>query len=349
VKSAGWWVLGALLAAMLASGCAPRQQPIFDAPAQPLIWPAPPEAPRIRYVGQLTSAEDLKPRRGPFTALGELLVGRDEPRPFYGPRAAARTHDGRYLWVADPGGRCLHVLDLRDRGYRKITHAGDEPLLSPVDVSHGPEETMYVCDSEGVSIHQFGGASGALLRTLRLPEEISRPAAVAYVPETRELIVVDVAAHDLKVLDEHDRIVRIIGGRGLALGEFNYPSDILLDADGIWVVDTGNQRVQRLTLEGEPVSAFGRAGDAPGDLAMPKSIARDRNGHLYVIDARFENVQIFDAQGRLLLMFGDEGTGPGEFWLPAGIFIDHEDRIWVSDTYNARVQVFDYLGEENSP
>jgi hypothetical protein len=94
---------------------------------------------------------------------------------------------------------------------------------------------------------------------------------------------------------------------------------------------------------GEPVTMFGRAGDAPGDLALPKGLAMDPYNHLYVVDGRFENVQVFDRTGRLLLFWGEEGGAPGDFWLPAGIFIDGNGRIWVCDTYNRRVQVFDYL------
>ena len=88
---------------------------------------------------------------------------------------------------------------------------------------------------------------------------------------------------------------------------------------------------------------FGRVGDAPGDLALPKGVAVDSQGHLYVVDARFENVQIFDREGRLLLSFGEEGNAPGEFWLPSGIHVDSTDRIWVCDSYGRRVQVFDFI------
>jgi DNA-binding beta-propeller fold protein YncE len=101
--------------------------------------------------------------------------------------------------------------------------------------------------------------------------------------------------------------------------------------------------VQGLTTAGEPVVALGQAGDAPGDLALPKAVALDSDDHVYVVDSRFENVQVFDRSGRLLLSFGREGTDPGEFWLPAGVFVDARDRIWICDTYNSRVQVFEYL------
>ncbi|HRX85746.1 MAG TPA: 6-bladed beta-propeller [Phycisphaerae bacterium] len=326
----------------MAAGCAPHLQPIFDETGPVLCWPPEPEAARIRYVGMLRSAEDLKPGRSALARLGDLFAGPPEPRPLYGPRSVVRTRDGSALWVADPGGRCVHVLNLVDRSYRKITRAGGDPLLSPVDVCLGPADHIFVCDSEGVAIHEFAAKHAAYVRTLRLGEDFGRPAAIAYSTAAERLFVVDVAKHDIKVLGPDDRLTRIIGRRGRAPGAFNFPCDVVIDGDDLWVADTGNQRIQRLALDGTPVSAFGSAGDAPGDLAMPKSIALDADGHVYVVDARFENVQIFDREGRLLLVFGDEGTGPGEFWLPGGIFIDGENGVWVCDSYNARVQGFVY-------
>ena len=108
--------------------------------------------------------------------------------------------------------------------------------------------------------------------------------------------------------------------------------------------------MQAITRSGESVVVFGHAGDAPGDLALPKGIAVDADGHVYVVDGRFENVQVFDAEGRLLLFFGEEGAGAGEFWLPGGVFIEPTGRIWVCDAYNRRLQVFQYIAEsENVP
>lgn len=332
-----------LALALLAGGCSQRLQPIFDEQRRALAWPPAPAPARIHYVGQLRSSADLKPPTKPFQRIGELFAGAAEPQGLYGPRSVACTPDGSRVWVADPGGRCLHLFDLSGRTYRKISRVGDHPLLSPVGLCLGPDDSLYVCDSEDVAIHRLEAATGTLLASLRLPEEIGRPVALSYRASTGELFVVDSQAHDIKVLAGDGALRRVIGRRGARPGEFNFPCDI---ADGgrlIWIADAGNQRVQGLTCTGEPVVVFGQAGDAPGDLALPKGVALDSDGHVYVVDARFENVQIFDQTGRLLLAFGQEGVDAGEFWLPAGIFIDHNDRIWVCDLYNRRVQVFDYL------
>ena len=335
-------VAASVSATVLVAGCATGQRPIFAHPGADLTWPAAPAAPRIRYVGELRSAADLHAPQAPLARVGDLLAGEAEPKRLYGPRSVVHTADDR-LWIADPGGRCLHLFDLQARRYRKIARVADAPLLTPVDVCLGDDDSLYVCDSEAVAIHRLSAADGTLRQTLRIPTEIRRPAALAWDRVSGGLLVLDSQSHDIKVLSESGELLRTIGRRGAGPGEFNFPCDLHDDGELIWVVDAGNQRVQGINRAGEAEIVIGQAGDGPGDFALPKSVATDSDGHLYVVDARFENVQVFDRQGRLLLVVGEEGSGPGEFWLPAGIHIDAADRIWICDTYNGRVQVFNYL------
>ncbi len=332
-----------LMVVLIAGGCSRQLRPIFEQPRTPITWPPAPAPARVRYVGRLESSADLKPPPKPFQSIGDFFLGAAEPELLYGPRDVVCSRDGTRVWVADPGGRCLHLFDLHSRSYVQIDRAGESRLLSPVGLCLGPEDSIFLCDAEEVAIYRLSERTGALLDGLRLTDEVQRPVALSYDEARGELFVVDARAHDVKVLDRDGRLLRIIGQRGVGQGEFNYPCDIALDGDTVWIADAGNHRVQALGRFGEPLAAFGQAGDAPGDLALPKGIALDSDGHVYVVDARFENVQVFDRSGKLLLFFGAEGTGPGEFWLPAGIFIDANDRIWVCDAYNRRVQVFDYL------
>ena len=324
-----------------ACGCQGPLKPIFEEVKPPLTWPADPARAKIRYVGSLTSSADLKARRTFAQGLADFFAGAEEPVRLSGPRAVVTTRGGGRVWIADPGGRCLHVFDLQDRSHRKIVSAGEDRLLSPSGLCAGPNDTVFVCDSEAATIYQLSESSGALVRTIFPTDDLERPVALHYDRGRAELYVVDVAAHNIKVLDHDGRVVRVLGRRGSEPGEFNFPCDIAGDDSVIWVADAGNQRIQGLTHRGEFVASFGEAGDAPGQMALPKSVATDSEGHVYVVDARFENVQIFDKGGNLLLIIGEEGADPGQFWLPAGIFIDPNDRIWICDTYNRRVQVFD--------
>ena len=337
---------GCLLLGGGAAGCVTAPRPVFEPTGSVLAWPPAPATTRLSYVGMLRCSADLKAPSKPFEGLSRLLIGKEPPKQLYGPRDVVVTPDGQRVWIADPGGRCLHLFDLEHRAYRKIAQAGGSPLLSPVDVSLGPAGSIFVCDSEAVAVYRLSAVSGETIERVRIPEDIARPVAASYDAGTQELFVVDVATHDIKVLGPDAGLRRILGRRGEGDGEFNFPTAIVASGEMLWVVDTGNRRVQAITRDGLPAGVVGRSGDAPGDMALPKGVAVDSDGHLYVVDARFENVQVFDPEGRLLMYFGEEGTGPAEFWLPGGIFIDRQDRIWVCDSYNRRVQVFQYLGTE---
>ena len=328
------------------AACVSTPRPIFEPLDAPPAWPPPPAPARVQYVGQLRGAKDLKPPRRLGQGISRLFLGKPEERELFGPKDVVCTPDGERVWIADPGGRCLHLFDLRTRQYKRVQRAGASLFWSPIGLCLGPPGSILVCDSHSAAIHQLSDRTGELMHTLETDADLLRPVALAFRPAEEELVVVDVSAHDVKVLKLNGQLVRVLGRRGTEPGAFNYPCDVADAGDVLWIADSGNQRVQGITAEGAPVVSIGQAGDAPGDLALPKSLAVDAEGHVYVVDARFENVQVFDRTGRLLLVLGEEGGGPGQFWLPGGVYVDATNRIWICDAYNRRVQVFQYFPQK---
>lgn len=334
---------------LLASCAAPAPGPVFPTVTPRLVWPAPPDAPRIEYVGALEGQRSLGVAPTGWDAVRLALAG-EEPHyaRFVTPLAVAV--DGDLVYVADPaaaGGPSVHVLDLAGRSYRAIRAAAGEPLAWPIDVV-AADGRVGIVDARRAAVFFFGpggretGAVGAGL--------LQRPASAAWNAAARELWVVDAAAHACFVFAEDGTLLRRVGRRGNAAGEFNYPAGVALlpagptGAPAVLVADAMNFRVVRLATDGEPLGAFGQKGDAAGCFSLPRDVAFDSEGHAYVLDNQFENVQVFDADGRLLMAWGHEGRGPGQFSLPSGITIDAQDRIWIADTYNRRVQVFRYQG-----
>jgi sugar lactone lactonase YvrE len=175
--------------------------------------------------------------------------------------------------------------------------------------------------------------------------ELASPSGLAVDRANKRLYVADAARHRILSYSTVDGSPGpTIGKRGSEPGEFNYPTNLAVDARGrLYVTDTLNFRIQIFDAQGRFVSTFGTLGDTPGCLNRPKGIGVDSEGHIYVIDASFNNFQIFDERGQLLLFVGAGGNSPGEFFLPAGLFIDERDRIYVADQGNSRVQVFQYV------
>lgn len=329
------------------TGCKTREA-VFPDVSPAVTWPKTSATARIRYVGQLSKAADLKPDRVWYRGLGDFIFGGPQPQPLYGPRDVL-VIDERYVWCADPGGRCLHLFDIESRSYQKITTIlngnGKTELSSPVGLCMGPESTVFACDSINADIYQFK-ADGTFIRHVNLAGEVGRPTSISWASEEALLFVLDTQEHNIKAYTLDRQLKRVIGTRGVMPGEFNFPLDILYSNGSLWVVDSGNGRVQRLDRDGKHLQTIGKIGKNPGDFALPKSIAMDSAGNIYVTDARFENIQLFNPDGQLLMHLGGEGSGIGSFSLPSGLFISQSDRIWVCDSYNHRLQVFQLINKD---
>ncbi|MCK4340663.1 MAG: 6-bladed beta-propeller [Phycisphaerae bacterium] len=334
---------------LIAAGCQSPPRPIFPAVSPPIVWPPPPDRPRIRYVGELRGEASLGVKPRGWQAFREIVTG---PRPlveFSHPSAVAVA--GERVFVADTGLGVVHLLDLAQRRYKCIQGSPSDPLLVPIDVIIMPDETVAVVD-RGRSAIDLLDRDGQWRSTLRA-DGLEAPTGAAWDARQGQFWVVDAAAHACFAWRQGE-VVRRLGQRGSGPGQFNFPSAVTWHPlAGLVVADAMNFRVQVIDDAGregeaptEPRVIFGRKGDAAGDFARPRSVAVDSDGHIYVLDNQFENVQIFNGEGRLLMAFGRGGQGPGEFSLPSGITIDQQDRIWIADSYNRRVQVFQYLPED---
>jgi len=81
--------------------------------------------------------------------------------------------------------------------------------------------------------------------------------------------------------------------------EFNSPSDIAMDSAGnIYILDSGNQRIQKFSPEGKYVATIGRKGQGPGEFTSPSSLDIDSKGYLYVLDSNQRKLQILTPEGK---------------------------------------------------
>ncbi|MFQ5658297.1 MAG: SMP-30/gluconolactonase/LRE family protein [Candidatus Methylomirabilales bacterium] len=304
-----------------------------------LIWPAPPENPRIQYVRSIATPEDLGITKSFFRRIAEFIFGKSKER-IRQPYGVAADSDGR-IYIADSALRLVHVFDLPEKKYWTIRGTRREEFQFPVGVTLDPEGRLYVSDAERGAVIGFDRGGNDFLR---IAEGLQRPAGLAFNPTNGLLYVADVFLHEILAFDPKGDLRFSFGGRGSGDGQFNFPTNIAVDREGkLYVTDSMNFRVQIFRPDGRLVGRFGRLGDALGDLARPKGIGVDSEGHIYLVEGLYDVVNVFDREGRLLLTFGNPGVGRGEFWLATGLFIDGRDRIYVADSFNSRVQVFQYL------
>jgi sugar lactone lactonase YvrE len=135
------------------------------------------------------------------------------------------------------------------------------------------------------------------------------------------------------------------GSYGASNGLVNAPGGIAVDASGnIYIVDTGNSRVQKFSSAGVYISQFGSYGTADGQFKTPYGIALDSSGNIFVTDALNSRVTKFNSSGVYQSKFGAAGSGDGQFLSLRGIAIDASNNIFVVDANNNRVQKFNSSG-----
>ena len=137
-------------------------------------------------------------------------------------------------------------------------------------------------------------------------------------------------------------VLKVVG-----LSSLDHPIGIAFNASNgrVYVVESGNHRIQILNSDLSYVGTFGKRGSGKGQFDCPRHIACDSTGNVYVADNDNHRIQVFTAEGKFLRMFGRRGEGRGELNWPYGVAIDSSDRVYVSEWGNRRVSVFTSEGQ----
>jgi streptogramin lyase len=123
------------------------------------------------------------------------------------------------------------------------------------------------------------------------------------------------------------------------------PYDAALDASGnLYVVDTGNARIQKFDGSGTFLLKWGSSGAGAGQFSTPFGIVVDASGDVLVADTVNDRIQKFDPYGNFIAEWGALGTGDGQFDKPYGVAVDSSGNVYVTDHDNDRVQKFDGSG-----
>jgi len=320
---------------MVGCGSAPPK------PEEPkLVWPAPPEPPRIMFERSITSEDDLKKDTTFTAAMATFLAGEQIPDGrIASPAGLAISADAQRLYVADPLQHKVFTFDFGKKELRKID------VGYPTGIALDDQENIYVVDGVRKGVIVFD-RNGKELREIN-DKTLVRPNGVAVDSKRDRVYVVDTGDREapeqnVKVFSRSGKRIGAIGGAaGGEFGQFSYPTYVTLDAEGnVFVADTLNSRVQKFDPEGNFITSIGKAGSNWGEFDKPKGVALDTFGNVYVVDTGWSNVQIFNPKGEILLFFGGRGPVPGMMKNPLSIAIDKNNRIYVGDYLNHRIGVY---------
>jgi sugar lactone lactonase YvrE len=80
---------------------------------------------------------------------------------------------------------------------------------------------------------------------------------------------------------------------------FNLPEDLAVDEAGnIYILDSGNHRVQKFSPALKYLATIGRRGQGPGEFNYPQRLDLDSEGNLYVLDSNQARIQVINPSGK---------------------------------------------------
>ena len=149
--------------------------------------------------------------------------------------------------------------------------------------------------------------------------------------------------HCVCVFDKNGTKKATIGSRGSGDGQFSYPLGIAISGDVIFVAENGGNRIQKLTITGEPLMKFGTSGMGNGQLHQPRGICLASDGKLYVAEYANKRVQVFNPDGTFSSII--TGLGDNELRKPKAVAIDQSGNLHVADHGSNCIKVFTADGE----
>jgi sugar lactone lactonase YvrE len=190
------------------------------------------------------------------------------------------------------------------------------------------------------------------------------------------LMVIDARCEPVAEVAFHPGMISAFAGSGTAgytgdqgpalSGTFRDPSAIAIGSQAIYVADTSNHAVRRISLKDLTISTVAGTGNSgySGDggpassatLSFPAGVAVDSSGNLFISDTGNNVVRKVDLSGIITTVVGTNSIGIARdpinvgdggdarvavLWHPSAISFDRQGHLFIADTYNNRVRKFD--------
>lgn len=250
------------------------------------------------------------------------------------------------IWIADGVNDRVVAFDPAGNQLAEVTSANNTPLHNPTGITLDATGGLWIADTGNHRVIKCT-PQGLVESTLDLPHEDTAhdpdPTSLAVSPDNQTLWVVDNDNHRVLRRDLRNGSWKIIGRRGEALGQFQYPWSVAVAPNGdVIITDVINARLQLLNAAGDVVSAFGAYGVNIGELYRPSGAACDRNGDIWIADSVTGAVQVYHANGQFAGVLNDVDGRPMHFASPMGLAFDAQGELYVTElrvSQVARVRV----------
>lgn len=256
------------------------------------------------------------------------------------------------IFVSDMGNFKLKKFDFQGRLLGSLGTEGDGPgqFRMPGGLAVDTESNVYVLDSAKNTLQIFACEKADVqllpqaspIASVELLKEISLSqgtiSGIAF--EKRPWGLVGDSLVAVGVIEG-----RKIGRTGTEPGHLKKPHGVAIDTRGnFWVADTGNDRLQKFSLEGNLLQVIGKSGTGEGEFKSPWAVAISPKGNICVADTGNRRIQVFSPKGMFLGAFGKPGRLAGQLWEPVDLAVDAAENIYIVDRGNDRISKYDSTG-----
>ena len=295
--------------------------------------------------------------------------------------------------AADTAGN-LYVADTDNHTIRKITTGGVVSTLAglagvsgsadgtgssarfyqPQGVAVDSAGNVYVADTGNYTIRKItpagvvttlagsagnSGSTDATGSSARFYE----PEGIAVNSAGTLIYVADTWNHTIRQVTSAGAVTTLAGSAGNygtndgtgSSAQFYQPQGVAVDGAGnVYVGDTGNQTIRKVTSAGVVTTLAGSAGnygsaDGTGTGAAfwnPQGVALDSATNLYVADSFNNTIRKVTPAGVVTTLAGTagsfgsaDGTGAAaRFWQPQGVAVDSAGNVYVADSANGTIR-----------
>jgi DNA-binding beta-propeller fold protein YncE len=224
--------------------------------------------------------------------------------------------------------------------------AGDNQFNNPAGIAFDGGETFFITDSGNQRVVTlFEGTFRDNFAASPFGVAVNTVTADVYVTGTGT----DTSA--LFRFTSNGVLLGTFGSFGGGIEQFRNPLGVAIDDKGgvstnqVFVADTRNSRIQRMSATGFFTARFGREGSGDGEFRNPEGIAIAADRSVVVADTGNNRIQVLTQGGSLIHAFGSQGSGDGQFNRPVGVAINENGDLLVVDQGNNRVQRFSSDGQ----
>ncbi len=131
-----------------------------------------------------------------------------------------------------------------------------------------------------------------------------------------------------------------IGGKGDLPGQFNAPRSVSSDAKGnVYVLDTGNNRIQKFTSTGNLLTFIGGYGWDQGQFQLPVDIFVYNSLDIFVADYENNRIERYDKDLNWLASYYSNRNWNTryQFYFPTAICLSLHGDFFIADSENDRI------------